>query len=80
MKPSEQFRRNIYCTFQDEEVGVSLIPYIGEDNVMWAADYAHADGTFPHSVESVDRIFANYPEALKVKATHDTASRLYGII
>ena len=80
MKPSEQFRRNIYCTFQDEEVGVGLIPYIGEDNVMWAADYAHADGTFPHSVESVERIFANYPEALKVKATHDTAGRLYGII
>jgi predicted TIM-barrel fold metal-dependent hydrolase len=78
-KPSDQFRRNIYCTFQDEEIGVTLIPHIGEDNVMWAADYPHGDGSFPHSRSSVERIFSSQSLDIKRKATRDTARRLYGI-
>jgi predicted TIM-barrel fold metal-dependent hydrolase len=78
-KPSEQFRRNISCTFQDEHLGVTLIPYLGEDNVMWAADYPHGDGTFPRSAEAVERIFADQPLSMKQKCTRDTAARLYRI-
>jgi predicted TIM-barrel fold metal-dependent hydrolase len=78
-KPSEQFRRNVYCTFQDEAIGVDLIPHIGEDNVMWAADYPHGDGTFPHSRTAVERIFADQPASVRDKATRATARRLYRI-
>jgi len=77
--PSEAFRRNVWVTFQDEKLGVRLIPEIGEDNVMWASDYPHADGTFPHSAEAVDRIFAGSSPQIKRKATRDNARRLYGI-
>ena len=79
MKPSEQFARNVYCTFQDEKIGVQHIPDIGIDNVMWAADYPHGDGTFPRSKEAVDRIFANSSDEIRAKATGETASRLYRI-
>jgi predicted TIM-barrel fold metal-dependent hydrolase len=78
-RPSEQFRRNVWCTFQDEKVGVDLISLIGEDKVMWASDYPHGDGSFPHSREAVERIFACVHETVKRRATHDTARDLYHI-
>ena len=78
-KPSEQFRRNVYCTFQDETIGVTLLAHLGEDNVMWASDYPHGDGTFPHSIAAVDRIFAEQSPVVKRKASHQTAQRLYHI-
>jgi predicted TIM-barrel fold metal-dependent hydrolase len=77
---TEYFRRQIYLTFQDERLGVRLIPEIGEDNVMWASDYPHADGTFPHSREAVARIFAGVEPRVLRKATRDNAQRLYGIV
>jgi uncharacterized protein len=79
IKPSEQFRRNVYCTFQNDEVGVSLIPYLGEDKVMWASDYPHGDGTYPYSAEAVDRIFAKSSPQIRQKATHDNAQRLFNV-
>ena len=38
MDPRELFKRQMYATFQEEAIGVKLIPEIGVDNVMWAAD------------------------------------------
>ncbi len=78
-KAGDVFRRNFHCTFQDETLGVKLIPYLGEDNVMWASDYPHADGSYPHSVETVDRIFKDASESVKRKATRDNMKRLYQI-
>ena len=78
-RPAERFRRNVYCTFQEEKLGVEQIPLIGEDNVMWASDYPHGDGTFPHSRQALDRIFAGAPASLKAKVCGENARRLYGI-
>ncbi len=77
--PSEQFRRNVSCTFQDEKLGVEMIPLIGEDNVMWASDYPHGDGTFPNTREAVERIFANSTAAIELKVSRDNAAKLYRI-
>ena len=41
IRPTELFRRQMYVTFQNEKLGVQLIPHIGVDNVMWASDYPH---------------------------------------
>jgi uncharacterized protein len=78
-RPSELFRSNMYCTFQNDKVGVTLIPQVGEDNVMWAADYPHGDGTFPNSIDAVEEIFADSPPDIRRKATHDTAKALFDI-
>ena len=77
--PSEQFRRNVFGTFQEEKLGVEQIPLIGEDNVMWASDYPHGDGTFPHSRSAVERIFAGTYPGLKEKVAFENARKLYGI-
>jgi len=75
----EIFRRNFYCTFQEEKLGVQLIPHIGEDNVMWAADYPHGDGSFPRSREAVEHIFQGIDPRIKNKAIRGNMKRLYGI-
>jgi predicted TIM-barrel fold metal-dependent hydrolase len=36
--PSEVLRRQVYVTFQDDQVGLDLLKYFGEDKVMWASD------------------------------------------
>ena len=51
--PSEIFRRQIFVTYEDESIGVRLIPEIGVDNVMWASDYPHGDSTWPHSRQAI---------------------------
>jgi predicted TIM-barrel fold metal-dependent hydrolase len=75
----EIFRRNFYCTFQEEMLGVQLIQHIGEDNVMWAADYPHGDSSFPRSMEVVDHIFHGVDPRIKRKATRDNMKKLYRI-
>ncbi len=79
MDPRELFKRQMYATFQEEAIGVKLIPEIGVDNVMWAADYPHADGTFPHTDEAVRHIFAGASDDVVRKATWDTAKAVYRI-
>ena len=44
LKPSEYFRRQMYCTFIDDSFGVASRHWIGVDNVMWSSDYP------PHSL------------------------------
>lgn len=79
MRASDYFRRQMYATFEKDNIGVRLIPDIGVDNVMWAADYPHGISTFPHSRKIVDEMFAGSTPELKRKVTHDNAAALYGI-
>jgi predicted TIM-barrel fold metal-dependent hydrolase len=75
--PSTLFRRQVIATYEDEPMSIRLIPFIGVDNVMWASDYPHADSTWPHSREAVDKQFAGMPAEIKRKVTHDTCKRIY---
>ena len=79
VKPSDQFRRQMWATFQDEKVGVKLIPEIGEDRVMWASDYPHPDSTFPNSLHAVKEMFHGVPDSLTRKVVWDNTARLYNI-
>ncbi len=80
MKPSEIFARQIYVTYEDEGVGVRLIPEIGVDNVMWASDYPHGDSTWPHSRKALaESPLAALGEETLRKVTCDNAARVYGL-
>jgi predicted TIM-barrel fold metal-dependent hydrolase len=78
--PSEIFARQVYATYEDEKLGVELIPRIGVRNVMWASDYPHGDSTWPHSRKAIDGspIWALGPEAVR-RITCENAAELYGI-
>ncbi len=73
------FRDHVFATFQDEHLGIQLIPQIGADNVLWASDYPHGDGTFPRSREAVAHMFRDVDAAVRRKAVGENARRLYGL-
>lgn len=79
MLPSEYFRRQVYATFIDDEVGVRNCDLFGVDNYMWSSDYPHLMATWPRSREAVERNFRGVNDAVKWKIVRDNAARVYGI-
>jgi predicted TIM-barrel fold metal-dependent hydrolase len=78
--PSEIFKRQVFTTYEDEGLGVELIPRIGADNVMWASDYPHGDSTWPHSRKALSESpLARHGSEVLRKVTCETAARVYGI-
>lgn len=75
--PSDYFRRNIFISFQEDDLGIQLRSLIGVENLMWGSDYPHAESTFPKSREIVDRILQGVSEEEKAKIAGDNAARLY---
>ena len=78
-KPSEIFKRQVYVTFQDDEVAMHLLKFYGEDNLLWASDYPHPDSIWPHSQQTIATQMAHLSPELRKKLTHDNAARLYGL-
>ncbi len=76
--PSQLFARQVYATFEEDHLGVKLLSHIGVDNVMWASDYPHPDSTFPHSQDTIKRLFKGTDAKTVKKLTCDTAAKLYG--
>ena len=79
MLPSEYFRRQVYATFIDDEVGVRNCDLFGVDNYMWSSDYPHLMATWPRSREAVARNFHGTSDEVKWKIVRDNAARVYGI-
>lgn len=81
MKPSEYFRRNVYLTYINDEVGLNNLRFTGSDHFMWSGDYPHGASTWPRSIESIDReASATGLDAATVEQlTLTTAATLYGI-
>jgi predicted TIM-barrel fold metal-dependent hydrolase len=79
MRPSEIFARQVFTTYEDEDLGVELLPRIGVDNVMWASDYPHGDSTWPHSRKALAEspLAQHGPEVLR-KVTCENVARVYG--
>jgi predicted TIM-barrel fold metal-dependent hydrolase len=80
MLPSEIFARQVFVTYEDEKLGVELIPHIGIRNVMWASDYPHGDSTWPHSRRAIANspLAALGPEAVR-RITCENAAQIYGL-
>jgi predicted TIM-barrel fold metal-dependent hydrolase len=80
MLPSEIFRRQVFVTYEDETIGVKLIPEIGIDNVMWASDYPHGDSTWPNSRKALDDSpLASLGDSVLRKVVCDNAAAVYGV-
>ena len=55
MKPSDYFRRQGYVTYQQDKYLEPIVPLIGEDNIIWGADYPHPDCIWPNSRDDPER-------------------------
>ncbi|HEV2336384.1 MAG TPA: amidohydrolase family protein [Stellaceae bacterium] len=78
-KPSELFKRQIWATFQEDYAAMSLIPFFGAGHLLWASDYPHPDGVWPHSQDAVARQMQNLSPEMRKKLAHDNAAALYGL-
>ena len=78
LKPSEYFRRQMYCTFIDDSFGVASRHWIGVDNIMWWSDYPHTASTWPHSRDIIERDFKDVSEVEKRKIVRENVAQLYG--
>ena len=56
LRPSEYFERQCWISYEvDEPTLPALLPFIGEDRVVWGSDYPHHDATFPGAVAAIER-------------------------
>ena len=79
MKPSEYFKRQVYATFMEDEVGILTMQLLGADNFMWGSDYPHYESTWPKSQEILSQSFENTPNEERVKVVYKNCAKLYGL-
>lgn len=77
LKPSEYFWRQFYATFEDDRAGILTLPMLDPSHLMWAGDYPHTEGNFPHAQEQVAKDFAGVSEEVTEMITRENAKRLF---
>jgi len=77
--PSELFRRQVWATFQDDEVGVRLAEDYAPDSFCWASDYPHSDGIWPDSQKFIRKTMGKISKEMRRKLTHENVVRLYNL-
>lgn len=77
MKPSEFWRRQGFSTYQREPSLPTMIPLIGEDNILWGSDYPHPDGIWPDSRKWIEVDLQGVAEPVRRKILCDNAQKLY---
>jgi predicted TIM-barrel fold metal-dependent hydrolase len=79
LKPSEYFHRNMACTFMDDEVGLQARHLIGIENILWSTDFPHPATTWPNSVATIERQFAEVPDDERDLICCGNAARIYNL-
>ncbi|MYL03147.1 MAG: amidohydrolase family protein, partial [Acidimicrobiaceae bacterium] len=79
MKPSEYFDRNVWIGASFPSPGeAAAMRKVGVHKVMWGSDYPHHEGTYPYSLESLQRAFSDWSEADMRAVLGTNAAELYG--
>jgi len=85
VKPKLANKPSHYATTQcSVTLGADRAPLLAREitgvaPLLWASDYPHPEGTFPHSQEVVSRIFEGIPEADVLAIVGGNAARLYDV-
>ena len=78
--PSEYFKRQGFATFQEDAAGLDLATEHGlTNNFMWANDYPHHEGSWPHSAEAIERSMGNLTDANRAKILGLNAAEVFRI-
>ncbi|MBV1906431.1 MAG: amidohydrolase [Pseudomonadales bacterium] len=77
--PSEYFKRNGFATFQEDKPGLDSARSNGlVDNFMWANDYPHHEGTWPHSSAAIERTMGDLDDSERARILGLNAARVFG--
>jgi len=77
--PSDYFYANCFASVSEDRSALELAEsYRLGGNLMWANDYPHHEGTWPHSAEAIERTFAdNLSEESRAKILGLNAARVF---
>lgn len=76
--PSDYFRAHGFATFQEDPSGLELAEkYDLINNFMWANDYPHHEGTWPHSAEAIERTMGMLNDVQRAKILGLNAASLF---
>jgi predicted TIM-barrel fold metal-dependent hydrolase len=79
LKPSDYFKRQGYVTYQQDQYMEPIIPLIGEDNIIWGADYPHPDCLWPDSRKFIEKNLGMLSESVRRKITSENVVKLYNL-
>ena len=77
-RPSDFFRRNVFCSFQDDALGIQERHTIGIEGLCWGNDYPHTESTFPRSQALMAERLRDVPEAERQQILQTNVARIYG--
>ena len=78
MKPSDYFRRQGWCTFSDDPMGLETRHWIGTDRLLFGNDYPHHEGSWPHTRDVVKQTMNSLSDEERRMVLGGNAARLYG--
>lgn len=78
--PSDYFRSNCFATFVEEPEALDMCVAMGlEDNLLWSNDYPHHEGSFPHSIVTIERSMGALNDTQRMKVLGENARRLFDL-
>ena len=76
--PSDFFRGQIFCTFQEDKRGLDMLSdMIGTDTLMFGSDYPHAESTWPRSRQFINDLLAGVDRDVRAKLVCDNVAGLF---
>jgi predicted TIM-barrel fold metal-dependent hydrolase len=76
--PSDYYRAHGFATFQEDPAGLALAArYNLTGNFMWANDYPHHEGTWPHSAAAIERTMPDLDDAARANILGLNAARFF---
>ena len=77
--PSDYYRQHCFASFQEDPPGLDLVgEYDLGANFMWANDYPHHEGSWPHSEQAIERTMGKLSDDERANILGLNAARFFG--
>lgn len=77
--PSDYYRQHCFASFQEDPPGIDLLrEYDLGKNFMWANDYPHHEGSWPHSEQAIERTMSRLNDDERANVLGLNAARFFG--
>lgn len=77
--PSDYFRSNGFASFGEDIPGLLLMREFDlVDNFLWANDFPHHEGTWPHSAAAIKRTMGHLNDGERAQVLGLNAARIFG--
>ena len=77
--PSEYFKRQGFASFQDDQAGLDLAREHGLiGNFLWANDYPHHEGSWPHSAPAIERTMGHLTDFERARILGLNSAEIFG--